>query len=392
MNKIVLPNYVEQIINTLNQAGFEAYAVGGCIRDSLMGTSPKDFDVTTNAKTENIKDLFEKSFDTGIKYGTVSVKVQNNFCEITTFRKDNEYEDNRHPNEVIFTYSLLEDLKRRDFTINALAYNEKSGLIDYFSGVKDLENKVIRTVGNSNERFTEDALRIMRAFRFCAVLGFEIEDNTKKAAFECASLLNNISAERIKIEFDLILSSDNPNIVKELVELDILSRFSPNKTVNFPNLNAIPNKLSRLLTLQYYFFGDDEQNIRNSLNSLKYEKKVLKILSYFLKSMEEEPSNEIEIRKALAYYGKDALTASFYAKKCLKNQEYAKKLKITEKIIKRGDCISKRNLAINGDDLISLGFKDKEIGKIINQLYILVLDNPKLNKKTTLKNIALKKP
>ncbi len=388
MNNIVLPLFVEQIIKTLNRANFEAYAVGGCIRDSLLGIVPKDWDITTNATTENIKALFKKSFDTGIKYGTVTVKIDNNFCQITTFRKDLEYENNRHPKEVIYTNSIVEDLKRRDFTINALAYSERSGLIDYFRGISDIDNKVIRTVGNAKERFSEDALRILRAFRLSAKLGFEIEQKTKKAACECAFLLKNISTERIKIELDLILSSTNPNIIKELVELGILSRFFLIKTTNFPNLNAIPNKLSRLLTLQYYIYENDEVEIRNSLNALKYEKKVLKKLNNFLKAMKDELSNEIEIRKALAFYGIDAVKVSLYAKKVLFNEDYIIKMQIIDKIIKNEDCISKRQLAVNGDDLIGLGFEGKQIGSKINELFNLVLINPKLNKRATLLDIV----
>lgn len=388
MKKIILPNFVGKILRTLKTAGFEGYAVGGCIRDGLLNREPKDWDVTTNATTENIKLLFEKSFDTGIKYGTVTVRIDNNFCEITTFRKDKEYENFRHPKEIVFTNSLKEDLKRRDFTINALAYNDESGLIDYFSGITDLENKVIRTVGNAKERFSEDALRILRAFRFCAVLGFEIEEKTKKAACECAFLINNISAERIKAELDLILCSENPNIIEKLVEIGILSRFFSNKTTNFPNLKAIPNKLTRLLTLQYYFFGYDEILIKNSLNALKYEKKIIKIAKCFLKAMNENLSSEIEIRKALAFYGVDAVSASLYTKRVLNNEDYTKKMKLLDKIIENGDCISKRQLAIKGDDLIKLGFKGEQIGLELNELFNLVLITPKLNIKSSLINIA----
>ena len=172
---ICLPKKVKWIINTIQAAGFEAYAVGGCIRDSILGRTPDDWDITTSAKPEDVKALFHWTLDTGIQHGTVTVMLEREGFEVTTYRVDGKYEDGRHPKEVSFTASLTEDLKRRDFTINAMAYNEEIGLVDIFNGLEDLRNGIIRCVGNPEKRFGEDALRMLRAIRFSAQLGYVIE-------------------------------------------------------------------------------------------------------------------------------------------------------------------------------------------------------------------------
>ena len=197
---IEMPEDVKDIICTLQKNGYEAYAVGGCVRDSILGRMPEDWDITTSAMPEETKALFARTFDTGIEHGTVTVLKGRTGYEVTTYRVDGEYEDSRHPREVTFTRSLKEDLKRRDFTINAMAYNDEEGLVDIFGGLKDLEGKVIRCVGNARERFSEDALRILRGVRFAAQLEFELEEETREGMRELAGTLANISAERIQTE------------------------------------------------------------------------------------------------------------------------------------------------------------------------------------------------
>ncbi len=183
---VKLSKACEKIIDTLLCAGFSAYAVGGAVRDCLLGLDAHDFDVTTSATPEKVKSLFEKTIDTGIAHGTVTVLEEGEAVEVTTFRADGEYLDNRKPESVTLVKDVSEDLSRRDFTINALCYNKQEGLIDLFGGQDDLKNKIIRAIGNPEERFSEDALRILRAVRFSAQLGFEIEEKTKKAMVECA--------------------------------------------------------------------------------------------------------------------------------------------------------------------------------------------------------------
>ena len=225
--RIELPEKVEGIIQTLMQAGYEAYAVGGCVRDSLLGKEPKDWDITTSAKPEEVKRLFPKTIDTGILHGTVTVMSGREGFEVTTYRIDGKYEDSRHPKEVTFTPNLLEDLKRRDFTINAMAYNESTGLVDEFDGIGDLKRGVIRCVGEAEQRFKEDALRMMRAVRFAAQLGFSIDEDTKEAICKLAPTLKNISAERIQVELVKLLESDHPEEMRTLYETGITAVMLP---------------------------------------------------------------------------------------------------------------------------------------------------------------------
>ena len=225
--ELQLPENVQKIITTLQMYGYEAYAVGGCVRDSLLNRTPGDWDITTSAMPEETKSLFDKTFDTGIEHGTVTVVFGREGYEVTTYRIDGEYTDSRHPREVTFTRSLKEDLLRRDFTINAMAYNDKDGLIDIFGGKEDLQRKCIRCVGNAKERFSEDALRILRGVRFAAQLGFDISEDTKEGMRELAPTLRNISAERIQVELVKMLTSDRPELLKMAWELKITQIFLP---------------------------------------------------------------------------------------------------------------------------------------------------------------------
>ena len=213
---IRLPDKVNRIIGTLTAAGFEAYAVGGCVRDSILGRTPSDWDITTSARPDEVKRLFARTVDTGIKHGTVTVLMDREGFEVTTYRIDGVYEDGRHPKNVTFTASLEEDLRRRDFTINAMAYNDESGLIDSFGGMQDIEKKTVRCVGNAEERFTEDALRMLRAVRFSAQLGYEIAADTRQAIRRLAPKLQLISAERIQAELVKLVTSAHPDYLRPM--------------------------------------------------------------------------------------------------------------------------------------------------------------------------------
>ena len=222
-----IPADVAQIINTLEQAGFEAFAVGGCVRDTILGRTPGDWDITTSARPAQVKALFRRTVDTGIQHGTVTVLLGKEGYEVTTYRIDGEYRDGRHPEAVAFTASLKEDLARRDFTINAMAYSPKTGIIDVFGGMEDLERRVIRCVGSARERFGEDALRILRAVRFSAQLGFAIDPETEEAIQEMAGRLELISRERIQVELDKLLCSANPGYFRKVYELGITAVVMP---------------------------------------------------------------------------------------------------------------------------------------------------------------------
>lgn len=224
---IIMPEAVREIITTLENAGFEAFAVGGCVRDALLGREPADWDVTTSAKPLEVKSLFGRTIDTGIRHGTVTVMKNHTGYEVTTYRIDGEYEDARHPKEVSFTSNLIEDLKRRDFTINAMAYNDRAGLVDAFDGVGDIKKGVIRCVGNAEERFSEDALRMLRAIRFSAQLGFTVEEETRAAIMKLAQNLRKISAERIQTELVKLLVSDHPDYLRTAYETGITAVVLP---------------------------------------------------------------------------------------------------------------------------------------------------------------------
>ena len=227
MIKINMPEDVKVILNRLMEHGYEGYAVGGCVRDAILGKEPKDWDITTNASPQEVKGIFQKTIDTGIQHGTVTVMLNKVGYEVTTYRIDGEYEDMRHPKQVTFTSNLVEDLKRRDFTINAMAYNDEVGLVDEFDGIKDLENRVIRCVGDPLQRFSEDALRIMRAIRFASRYDFDIEERTKDAMKQLATNLQGISVERIKSEMDKLLVSNHPDRLLLMNELGICEYIIP---------------------------------------------------------------------------------------------------------------------------------------------------------------------
>lgn len=224
---INIPQKAAQILKTLNAAGYEAYVVGGCVRDSILDRVPGDWDITTSALPEQVKELFHRTVDTGIQHGTVTVMMGKEGFEVTTYRVDGEYHDGRHPDAVTFTRSLEEDLKRRDFTINAMAYHPEHGLVDLFGGMEDINGKIIRCVGDPVERFTEDALRMLRAVRFSAQLGFTVEENTKAALARMSGNLEHVSAERIQTELVKLLVSDHPEKIQDAYELGITKVILP---------------------------------------------------------------------------------------------------------------------------------------------------------------------
>ncbi|MCR5607501.1 MAG: CCA tRNA nucleotidyltransferase [Lachnospiraceae bacterium] len=263
---IKVPDKVKFILKTLNEEGYEAFIVGGCVRDMYRNTLPKDWDITTSAKPLEVKKLFKKTLDTGLQHGTVTVMLDGEGFEVTTYRLDGDYSDHRHPEEVTFTSDLVEDLKRRDFTINAMAYNETTGVVDCFNGLEDLKNGIIRCVGNPEDRFEEDALRMLRAIRFASQFDFVIEENTYKAIKRKAPNLQYISAERIKVEFDKILLSKHPKklidayesgitkvVLPEFDEMMITRQENPNHIYNVG-----PHTICAIESLDYVLDNSDK--------------------------------------------------------------------------------------------------------------------------------------
>lgn len=432
--KIKMPGKVNKIIGVLQEAGFEAYAVGGCIRDSLLGRTPNDWDITTSAKPMEVKALFSHTIDTGIQHGTVTILLDREGFEVTTYRIDGEYEDGRHPKEVSFTGSLEEDLKRRDFTINALAYNETAGLIDIFEGQKDLKDGIIRCVGNAEERFTEDALRMLRAIRFSAQLGYRIEENTLAAIHKLAGNLEKISAERIQTELLKLIVSPHPDYLRTAYECGVTKVFFPEFDLametpqNHPHhcynvgehilhsLLEIPaDKVLRLTMLLHdiakpqcltvdekgitHFHGHEGMGAEMSrviLRRLRMDNdttdKVCRLVRFHDYGNGVAPDRRI-VRRAVNKIGEDLFADFLLVKKAdlLAQSMYLREEKLSNlaawdacyrEIYEAEECVSLRTLAVNGKDLIAAGLQPgRELGDILKQLLDEVLENPEKNEK-----------
>ena len=432
--KIKMPGKVNKIIGVLQEAGFEAYAVGGCIRDSLLGRTPNDWDITTSAKPMEVKALFSHTIDTGIQHGTVTILLDREGFEVTTYRIDGEYEDGRHPKEVSFTGSLEEDLKRRDFTINALAYNETAGLIDIFEGQKDLKDGIIRCVGNAEERFTEDALRMLRAIRFSAQLGYRIEENTLAAIHKLAGNLEKISAERIQTELLKLMVSPHPDYLRTAYECGVTKVFFPEFDLametpqNHPHhcynvgehilhslLEVPADKVLRLTMLLHdiakpqcltvdekgitHFHGHEEMGAEMSrviLRRLRMDNdttdKVCRLVRFHDYGNGVAPDRRI-VRRAVNKIGEDLFDDFILVKKAdlLAQSMYLREEKLSNlaawdacyrEIREAEECVSLRTLAVNGKDLIAAGLQPgRELGDILKQLLDEVLETPEKNEK-----------
>ena len=428
--QIKLPDKVSYIIEKLEAAGYEAYAVGGCVRDSLLGRVPDDWDITTSANPYEVKEIFPRTIDTGIQHGTVTVIMDREGFEVTTYRIDGEYEDSRHPKEVIFTRNLEEDLKRRDFTINAMAYNDRSGIVDIFGGMDDLQNKIIRCVGEARERFTEDALRIMRAVRFSAQLGYDIDENTKKAIIELAPNLKNISAERIQVELVKLLVSPNPDFIRIAYDLGITAVILPEfdkamkteqnnphhmYTVGEHLIHCVKNiradKALRIAALLHdigkpdtkttdedgvdHFYGHvelSEEMAAKILRRLKFDNDTItKVRKYIRFHDYQIVSTPKAVRRAMNKIGVEYFAqvmeikqADMRAQSGYQREEKEAKWQQVQELYQerllKAECVTIKDLAINGTDLIRLGVaQGKEIGEVLNRLLQEVLDAPEKN-------------
>ncbi len=419
-----IPNYALKCLETLENNGFESYIVGGCVRDFCMKRTPHDFDITTNAKPEQVKECFKEynKIDIGEKHGTVAIIIDDEQVEITTYRIDGDYKDSRHPQNVIFSEKLNEDLSRRDFTVNAMAMNKNHEIVDIFGGMTDIENKFIRTVGNPVERFTEDALRIMRALRFSSQLDFEIEKETSKTIHNLAYLLKNISVERIREEFlKLICGKRAVEVLREYC--DVIEVFIPEITsmYGFDQLtpyhkydvwehtlkaigNIVCNPILRMTMFLHDIAKPDCLTIDKNgqghfkghalLGSVKAEK-ILKRLKFSVKNTKEIVTlienhrdsydcdydvkcmmNKIGadlFKNLLDVKSADDTSKGFFFQKDADRLAFARKR--FHEIIENNECYRISDLKINGNDILNLGFSGKEVGKILNELLDKVFRN-----------------
>jgi tRNA nucleotidyltransferase (CCA-adding enzyme) len=398
-----MPEDVKYIINTLEKNGYEAYAVGGCVRDAIIGKEPNDWDITTNATPMQVKKLFKHTIDTGIQHGTVTIMIHKVGYEVTTYRIDGKYADGRHPDKVEFTVSLKEDLKRRDFTINAMAYNDTKGIIDLFGGIEDLKEGIVKCVGNPYNRFDEDALRILRAFRFAAVLNFEVEEKTKKAAGDLAENLNKISKERIRTELDKLIMSDTPEKLMEARKCGLLKYIlsEVEDDINIELVKAMPkNNYMKWAALLYH---REEEEVSKILKKLKFDNKTVNICKRIVGySKDFRNIYKENVRVAAHEVGVDIFDKFLeFSKVCINlqdwkggeypdNSDYINNIEhLYKKVIDDGDCLSLKELAVKGGDLMEIGVpKGAKLGEILNILLYKVLDNPKYNNREKLLEIA----
>ncbi len=434
--KIILPEDVKFILNKLNKSGYGAYAVGGCVRDSLLGITPNDWDICTSATPVQTKQVFKDFliFDAGAKHGTISVVYNDNVYEITTFRVDGEYLDCRHPQRVSFTDDITQDLLRRDFTVNAMAYNEQRGLVDPFGGMKDLESHLISCVGAADERFGEDALRVLRALRFAAVYSFDIEEKTAEAIHKNAYLLKNIAAERIAAELNKLLCSKSVCKICEAYR-DVIAVFIPEISCEFDynqqnphhkydlwrhtllSVSSAPYDLVTRMALllhdvgkpycravdsnqiAHYFghAGKSAEIADGVFRRLKYPNEFISRCIALIKHHEFNYSgSKIQLKRLLNSIGENDLRLLFKMRfaDIMAQSEYLREEKLKslaqakddlDEIIAQNQCFSLKQLAVNGNDLKSIGIKEgREIGKMLKTLLELVIKEKLPNDKDKL--------
>lgn len=397
-----MPKGAEYIIRSLEDAGFEAYIVGGCVRDAILGREPEDWDITTDAKPEEVKSIFRTTVDTGIEHGTVTVLLPKEEAgeearsfELTTFRIDGEYKDSRHPKQVSFTTSLTEDLARRDFTINAMAYHMDRGLIDPFLGMKDLENKTLRAVGKAEERFSEDALRMMRGIRFSAQLNFSLEEDCFLGMRKLKGNLAKVSKERIAVELWKLLTSEHP----EKVEMLFSTGLDPYITRDFPKIGefGIPTLLLDCPKEKIIRFGLFLRNVpahaKKILRELKLDRNTIDGASRFAELFsEKEVESPYALRKRIASDGVK-MTRDFYEIRVALAKEEGEtsreilqeRLHWLKEIEERGDCVSLSDMKLGGRDLIAFGISPgKALGEILQHAFMHVLQNPSENERDRL--------
>ena len=380
-------NGAKKIIEKLNENGYPAYMIGGCVRDIIMNNTPYDYDITTSAKPEEIIKIFKKTIPTGLKHGTVSVISDNNIYEVTTFRIDGIYTDNRRPKEVTFSHSLYEDVKRRDFTINSIAYNDKEGFIDFFNGRSDIENKIIRTVNDPYERFKEDALRILRGIRFSSKFDFKIEEKTFNAMKDLMYLINNISKERIFDELKKMFTFSPFNSVKLLKEAGFFKTLNFEINDNTENLKNLEIKNFETVISLLTYNKDSYEYILNSLKcSNKTKSKVRKIIKSFDFSLDDKQT----VKKMLKTLKCDDIIEEILQVRKALGFNICKAYSLYKEITDKNECYLLKDLKINGNDLLKLNIKKEKISFTLNYLLDKVIEDNSLNTKDNLIDKVIK--
>lgn len=381
-----LPSNVKIIISRLYENGHRADIVGGCVRDRLLGKEPNDYDITTDATPDEMREIFSdmRTIETGIKHGTLTVLLDGEPYEVTTYRVDGEYTDNRHPDSVSFTRALSEDLSRRDFTVNAMCFNDKDGLTDLFSGREDLKAGIIRAVGDPVRRFTEDALRILRALRFAATLDFHIEEHTSNAIFETANLLSAVSAERIYTEWKKLISGVGAyRIIKEYKE--IIKRILP--TVNEVSLPSEEQFLSASGDIRELSLFCDSDNppadFYEAMTLLRTDSKHKNFGVKVLAHLSDKAETDTDLRLMLVNVGEECAIGVIKLKILLGLSDKTVLVRL-KSILASGFCFRISDMKINGNDLTMLGIKGRKIGETLNALLIMIAKGEVENEKESL--------
>ncbi len=381
------PSYAVNCLNTIKEKGYEAYFVGGCVRDAVIGRQYDDVDITTNATPDQIMSIFEHTVPTGIAHGTVTVIIDGNNIEVTTYRAEKGYSDSRHPDLVNFVSDLREDLSRRDFTINALAFDPERETVDLFGGMNDLEAKIIKAVGDPLVRFKEDALRILRAFRFSSVLGMNIEDKTKDAAFKLAGTVKKVSGERILSELKKLVGGNISKDFCDFIGTGALEPFGISSLNYDPPVFAAFGKLDTDITEKTaIFLSLTKHDFRLIKSTLKPSSALIDYLEFFDKFSTDEInlSTRRDIKIALKSYSKRFISAYLNRLSLYDTMLSEKIFEVIYDIEQADEPYLLEHLCINGNDLSKLGIKGRDIGRLLNQALELVIDEPTLNKNDTL--------
>lgn len=372
-----IPQYAITVLQSLENSGHQAFLVGGSVRDLLLKHRPTDWDICTSATPDQVISIFQKTEPTGLKHGTVTVYIGRHHIEVTTFRTEGHYIAHRKPDKVSFVSNLEEDLQRRDFTVNAMALSLRGELIDLFNGKADLENKTIRCVGVPETRFNEDALRMFRALRFAAKLNFNIEEKTQNAIIRCSSLASELAPERVCAELQQILLSRKPDKAECVIKWGLLDAFfSDIQTI--PALHVLKRLPNTVLARWSGFCALLQQsgnlNSDSFLRQIRLPSSIIQCVSSgVLNAIERKPGTEIDWKKIIAFQGDTIARCTAYAMEALEGSDY---IQIIDNIIGNGDCVTLRELAIDGEDLLHLGYKGQEIGKTLNRLLEHVIENP----------------
>ena len=385
--KLEIPAYVKVLMDQLNDSGYECYIVGGAIRSMLLGLPVHDYDLTTNALPEQMKTVFtsNKTIDTGLKHGTLTVLSSHHPIEITTYRKDSTYQDHRHPDAVQFTSAIEEDCARRDFTINAFCYNDNDGILDFFDGRQDLKNHILRCIGDPSQRFEEDALRILRAVRFASQLHFEIEVNTKNAIFTKKDLLSYISLERIHEEMDGFLSAEKCASYLDTYR-EVIAVFLPEIKV-VPHWDTVLKQIDNapsdaVVRTAVLFTGLPDSS--DLCRRLKYTNAEIKTITSLIKYRDTCIADRVSMRKFLSIYHED-FTVYLHYRSAL-NPSFAADdaAALYQQIIDHHDCTSLAQLAVSGNDIKALGYSGKMIAEKLTELLNAVMEDQIPNEKEEL--------